>query len=286
MIRAFFMLVLLVNSPAFAEGEQESIPTEDLITKLTEESNQGIGSHTTAWASGFMAIDDEPRFNGGILGSAKPAVSPVMRELVRRGLAALPLLIKHLTDSRSTKLTVGDGFIGKWFADEYDPRDSTSEKLGGVNSGKKTDFEQYTLRVGDLCYVAVGQIVNRELNAVRYQPSRCLVVNSPVERPALAAAVKNDWSNLSAQDHQLSLEKDAMTPHSGSMPGAGLKRLVFYYPAAGEAGMLKLLTRPLYHTRVTYGFFEKTLVGSNRREWDQQIPDFARNMARRVLSVF
>jgi hypothetical protein len=143
-----------------------------------------------------------------------------------------------------------------------------------LGSRKNTDFEQYTLRVGDLCYVAVGQIVNRELNAVRYQPSRCLVVNSPVEHPALAAAVKNDWSNLSAQDHQLSLEQDAMIPHSGFGPGAGLKRLAFYYPEVGETWMLKILNRPLYHTRVTYGFFEKTLVGSNRREWDQQMSRF------------
>ena len=278
-IWAFFssiILVLLVNSPASGEGELGSLAIEDLITKLTEESNQGIGSHATAWASGFLAIDDEPRFNGGILGSAKPAVSPVMRELVRRGLTALPLLINHLTDSRSTKLTVGDGFIGKWFADEYAARDSTPEKLVGMNTGKKTDFEQYTLRVGDLCYVAVGQIVNRELNAVRYQPTRCLVVNSPVERPALAAAVKNDWSNLSAQDHQLSLEKDVMSPHNGVVAGAGLKRLMFYYPEAGEAGMLKLLTRPFYHTRITYNFFERNLVGSNRREWDLQMSRFCR----------
>jgi hypothetical protein len=265
---------LIVSPPVYGEGELESFASEDLITKLTDESNQGIGSHATAWASGFLAMDDEPRFNGGILGSAKPAVSPFMRELVRRGLTALPLLIHHLTDSRSTKLTVGEGFIGKWFANEYDARKSTPEKLMNVRTESDKNFEQYTLRVGDLCYVAVGQIVNRDLNAVRYQPSRCLVVNSPVERPALAAAVKADWTNLSAQDHQLSLEQDAMIPRIGVAPGAGLKRLMFYYPEAGEAAMLKLLTRPFYHTRDTYNFFERTLIGSNRREWDQQMARF------------
>ena len=80
-----------MNSPASGEGEQESLSTEELITKLTEESNQGIGSDATAWASGFLAIDDEPRFNGGILGSAKPVASPAMRELVRRGLGRATL---------------------------------------------------------------------------------------------------------------------------------------------------------------------------------------------------
>ena len=65
-----------------------------------------------------------------------------------------------------------------------------------------------------------------------------------------------------------------MIPHSGLVPGAGLKRLVFYYPEAGDAAMLKLLTRPFYHTRVTYNFFEKTLVGSKRHDWDQQMSRF------------
>jgi len=217
-MRSFFgsvILLLLANSTAFGEGTLDSLPTEELITKLTEESNQGIGSHTSASATGFLAIDDEPRFQGGILGSEKPAVSPVMRELVRRGLAALPLLISHLSDSRPTKLTVGDGFLGKWFADEYAARYLNPRKPGDVNTSKEIQFERYTLRVGDLCYVAVGQIVNRELNAVRYQPSLCLVINSPVEFPALAAAVKKDWGSLSKKNHRLTLEQDAITPSIG-----------------------------------------------------------------------
>jgi hypothetical protein len=276
-IRVLFnTAILLFLASATVSGEQvlDSLPTEELITKLTEESNQGIGSHTTAWASGFLAIDDEPRFSGGMLGSAKPVASPVMRELVRRGLAGLPLLINHLTDSRPTKLTVGDGFTGKWFADEYDARDSTSTKFANLNTRRRIDFENYTLRVGDLCYVAVGQIVNRELNAVRYQPSQCLVVNSPVEFPALAAAVKRDWGTLTAQDHQLSLEQDSMHPHSSFAPGAGLKRLAFYYPEAGERWMLRILKRPFYNRRAAFNFFEKTLAGSKSSEWDQWMSRF------------
>ena len=113
---------------------------------------------------------------------------------------------------------------------------------------------------------------------MRYQPSQCLVVNSPVEYPALAAAVKSDWCDgLSAKDHQLPLELDAGTPHSLFSPAAGLKRLVFYYPEAGETWMLKLLKRPSYDRQVAYNFFEKTLVGSNSREWDQWMSRFRAN---------
>lgn len=64
-MRSFFgsvILVLFVNSTASGEENIDSLPTEELITKLTEESNQGIGSHTSASVTGFLAIDDEPRF--------------------------------------------------------------------------------------------------------------------------------------------------------------------------------------------------------------------------------
>ncbi len=249
-----------------------AMQTEDLISKFQEESDQGIGSHTTAIASGFVAIDDEPRFHGGILGSAKPVTSPVMRELVRRGLAALPALITHLNDARPSKLTVGKGFMGKWFADEYEPRYSDPAKQpAGVNkpAGNPNGagpFDDYTLKVGDFCYVAVGQIVNRQLNAVRYQPSMCLVVNSPVGTPALAAAVKADWGGLTAAEHQHSLEQDAIYVRNPLTSGEALKRLYFYYPQAGEALIVRILSKPLYDHRGQVHFFYKMLVPAKDAE--------------------
>ena len=38
------------------------------------------------------------------------------------------------------KLIVGDGFTGKWFADEYDSRNSNLKKLGEVNTRKRVKF--------------------------------------------------------------------------------------------------------------------------------------------------
>jgi hypothetical protein len=223
---------------------------EDLITKLQDESSQGIGTHESALASGFMAINDQPKFNGGIIGSAKPVISPVMRELVRRGSVALPLLIEHLSDARPTKLVVDHG-MAKWFGNEYDSRNRDKNKLPpGVgapfsSSGPtgEREFDHYTIKVGDLCFVAVGQIVNRQLNAVRYQPSMCLVVNSPVETPALAAAVKADWNGLTPAEHQRSLEHDAVDFSDPFSPPEALKRLLFYYPADTPLA-IRLLNHP------------------------------------------
>ena len=257
---------------------QESRPlaevsTEALVDRLVEESAEGIGSQTTSWAIGFLAIDEEPRFAGGILGSAKPTVSPIMRELVRRGVAALPTLIQHLTDARPTRLVVGDGFMGKWFGDEYDRRDPKKQAIG-TNRTDRADhdrkFDRYTLKVGDLCYVAVGQIVNRDLLATRYQLSLCLVVNSPVETPALAAAVKADWEGLTPKEHEQSLRQDALI----SAPSA-VVRLLYYYPRTGEALVIQMLDRPFYDRQLVFTLFDQQLMEArDESEWGPLLSEF------------
>ena len=229
------------NAGLDAKAALDKLTVDELIAKLQEESEQGIGTHATAWASGFIAIDEEPQFRGGIIGSVKPATSPVLREIVRRGVNALPKLLEHVDDKRPTKLVIKhDGGIGgMWHSDEFhsryaDPKkwppkiNTRLEKSDGFEKGK--EFEaRYTIRVGDLCFVALGQIVNRGLHVVRYQPSACIVINSPVITSALAEAVRKDWSGLTADQHKHSLNDDANSkfPYATS---AALKRLLFYYP--------------------------------------------------------
>jgi hypothetical protein len=217
---------------------------EELIAGLQAESDEGLGTHSAAWASGFIAIDEEPRFRGGILGSAKPVVSPVMKELVSRGVAAMPELLDHVNDHRPTRIVVKlrlGGFGCMWHSDEYSPRYSDRKNLPvNVNTNSMNITErEYTVRVGDLCYVAIGQIVNRHLRAVRYQPTACLVVNSPIETPALAEAVKKDWAGLTADEHQQCLIQDASDPWDDADQSA-LKRLRFYYPKAHVALVVEL----------------------------------------------
>ena len=50
----------------------------------------------------------------------------------------------------------------------------------------------YTVKVADVCYTLIGQIVNRHLLAVRYQSSGGPIVNSPLEAPSLAEKVRKD----------------------------------------------------------------------------------------------
>ena len=39
----------------------------ELIEKLREESEEGVGFHSTAWAEAFVALDEEPRFSAGTM---------------------------------------------------------------------------------------------------------------------------------------------------------------------------------------------------------------------------
>ncbi len=101
----FVVMLTALGSHSQTQGKLTSdrekpqdLKTSELIHRLRDISDEGIGTHSTAWASGFLAIDEEPRFNGGVFGSRKPTVSPIMRELVRRGVAALPELLEHLQD--------------------------------------------------------------------------------------------------------------------------------------------------------------------------------------------
>jgi hypothetical protein len=177
-----------------------------------------------------------------------------MSELVRRGPFALAELIKHLEDKRATKVEVGnrpsgkqvglDAFMFMYFSDEYDskiPHWFSEKEQKNERGPMWKNFEGlYTVKVGDVCYVLIGQIVNRHLLAVRYQPSGGLVVNSPIEAPVLAEEVRRDWGRTDAEALRQSLLQDV---HAANHPrrisreeyterfvNPALERLRLYFP--------------------------------------------------------
>jgi hypothetical protein len=209
-------------------------PAEQLLADLQAIDAPAIGLHPTAWARGFLGTDDEPRFGGGVLGSAKPVAVPAMRELVRRGIIVLPLLLKHLDDPEPTKLTVRPFAGAILFCTEYaarnpDPANPLPKGLDGAIE-PPLSADPYTVKVGDVCFVLIGQICIQSDLAVRYQPTGCLVINSPVVKPALAAAVRRDWSTLTAEEHRLLLYSAAKAGDAGA-----ITRLRLYYPRTAKA---------------------------------------------------
>ncbi len=237
----------------------EEASVQELIDSLCDTDSVVVGAHPTVFTSAFLAIDDAPQFVGGVLGSEAPQANPSMKRLAQLGLEALPELISHLDDRRPTKLKVGgeDIIMSRWFDEEYDPRhraatdDAEQALLPDVDNMFERQFEnEYVVKVGDLCYVLVGQIVNRNLHAVRYQPTSCLVVNSPIESPSLIKRVKRDWGLLTRQEHIDSLRNDLMNAEGEWDGMPALSRLRYYYPEVVEdlhAGALRAKIDEIEH---------------------------------------
>ena len=226
----------------------------ELIDDLSQIDSQSPGIDSAAIYEGFIADDSPGSFQVGVLGVAPLQVPPQMRELVRRGPAALPELIGHLGDSRETRFEVGnkpsgeqvgvDRFFFMYFSDEYDPRDphrfTEQESKDGPRLLEKSFEGRYKVKVGDVCYVLIGQIVNRSLMAVRYQPSGGLIVNSPIEAPVLVERVRNDWGHVDAELLRSSLLEDVHATNQLKSNSRGrytarfvdpaLARLRFYFP--------------------------------------------------------
>lgn len=225
-------LILAFATMASAADDLSATPVEKLIDALAEIDSQTLGLHGTAAVFSFIAEDKPPKFGGGVLGSAAPTIPPPMRELARRGLEALPDLINHLDDKRPTKLTIGkDWFMFRCYNDEYDPKTRPKqEQLYSHENLEKNFNGEYTVKVGDVCFSIIGQIVNRNLLPVRYQPTGGLIINSPIESPTLAERVKEDWSGIDIPGHKASLIADAKYGDYSWAFGSALVRLRFYYP--------------------------------------------------------
>ena len=279
MSRIVVPLVILAASTSLASSQS---PTPDartqrgdvppLIEKLQEIAEGDIGYMPNVSGSGFLPLgESEP--GAMLLGSTNPGAkaiqkptsgSDAMRGLVKRGAAAVPHLIAHLDDKRATKIMIKhEAMIGAMcFNDEYDYNSRTAKQApAGVN--RDMGFEEnhpnfHAVTVGDLCFVALGQIVNRGFSAVRYQPTMCIMVNSPTYSEALRNAIKKEWGDLTVDQHKASLERDFLEPDSEYRRAGACLRIGYYYPDALEPLALKQLAEPRYNV-----FKVQTLVREN-----------------------
>ncbi|HTX77971.1 MAG TPA: hypothetical protein VMD29_17305 [Terracidiphilus sp.] len=254
---------LLLSVPIQSAWAQtrSSRTVAELISDLSQIDARSPGIDSAGMYEGFIADGTPGRFEEGVLGPRAPHVPYAMRELVRRGPAALPELIKHLDDDRPTKLMVGNDpgshskrsvgvnlFMFTYFSDEYDPRVRPPFSEEPWKDGPKPmekHFEgRYTVKVGDVCFALIGQIVNRRLFAVRYQPSGGMIVNSPIEAPVLATKVRRDWGSGDAGLLRTSLLSDIRAARGAKLNDEGwylmapahgaFQRLRLYFPEEYE----------------------------------------------------
>jgi len=247
-------LLLLVSLTSCERSRFSNVSS--LVNDLASVTHSGIGYSGTVSGSAFAPLPDDGEVQSIELAEDDHPAHAVrapesLTKLVALGVKALPVLLEHLVDARPTKLVITNRIGASryiTYSEEYDFNSRTARtKPERVNTGfSQQDLEQYVVTVGDLCFVAIGQIVNRRFSAVRYQPSSLVVVNSPLLHESLRSAVFTEWGGLTEAKHRQSLYEDIAHPDSGSRRVGAVQRLIFYYQDHAEDLILSELSRPLY----------------------------------------
>jgi ankyrin repeat protein len=235
---------VLLAAGTGVRAEPADIPA--LIDKLVEVTDASVASSWSIFGSGFAPLDTEGRSYEEL------RRSDALRQIVKHGAAAVPHLIAHLDDQRKTAIKVKRSDRGRLsLGEEFDvnrrtDRPPTAGKDRPAGKGSFTG-KSYRVTVGDLSFVALGQIVNREYDAISTdQVSWDVLVNSPTVSPALRDRVKQAWGSLTPERHRACLVADFLKPDDDGRRIGACRRLAYYYPDTLEPLALKLLARAAY----------------------------------------
>jgi hypothetical protein len=199
--------------------------------------------------------------------------STAIQTLVEIGPEALPFLLNALDDKTPTELKFenrcGAG-PGMWLDNELwgnplnelemktlGPHKSVMKRIIEHMKGGK-DIKSYTVKVGDVCLVAIGQIVGRGYQVVGNEPTNSMIINSPTEDSRLREQLRKIWaSDDSTRTLMNSLLLDYAT--EGVSEGSSLDSWYF-----GSKLQIEAATRLLYY----YPKETATLIAGRLRELD------------------
>jgi ankyrin repeat protein len=239
-----------VAFPACAdEPKKPADPAVALIDRLEQLGTQDTGYSGSVSGSSFLPLGHR-RASVLVLSPSTPSGrSDAMLALVKLGAQAVPALLDHLDDDRKTKIVIQNNLFGFFRISQDEGEKAEDEDAKGKGKAPFGAPKQYTLRVGDLCYVALGQIVNRNYTAVEYIPSGNVMITSVPHSKTLRADLKKQWSGLTEKKHLESLVKDLNSKKAngddddGARVGASL-RLAYYFPKEYEPIAVQQLKRP------------------------------------------
>jgi len=156
-----------------------------------------------------------------------------LKEVVSRGPAIVSVLLEHL-DDQTPLGAVGEfpnAMRARW---QFDANLNATHlqpgtKLEGV--GKRFGAQPPTQwTVGDLCFVALGQIVNRSyLSKLVFGSSRVEHNDLGTGSPIIEYARK-EWGGLTKERLLQSLRSDIDHPDSSERLSGAIRRLHFYFP--------------------------------------------------------
>jgi hypothetical protein len=191
--------VALVPSKPVSDKEAKRI--QALIADLASIDRPDFGLSATLSGHSFSPVAGQTQTGALLLTDHKIEPSAALRTLVELGPRALPFLLSALEDRTPTGLKMEHkGHVGGMrLANELSgnpvsprEREVLSRRARPVDA---RSIKAYTVKVGDVCMVAIGQIVGRPYRCVRYQPTAIIVINSPTEDPELRAELRAIWSS-------------------------------------------------------------------------------------------
>lgn len=241
--------LVFITFPAGADDPKQPVdPAVALINQLERLDTQDTGYSGSTSGSSFLPLGRRTTSVVLLSSSAPSGVSDAMLSLVKLGAKAAPALLDHLDNDRKTKIVIQN--FGGFFGISQDKGEKAEdEEVKGKGESPFGARKQYTLRVGDLCYVALGQIVNRNYTAVHYIPSGNVAITSVPHSKNLRADLKKQWGRLTEEKHLESLVKDLNTkkPKEGDDDGARVGaslRLAYYFPKEYEPVAVQQLKTP------------------------------------------
>ena len=279
MIRTGVALIAYVLATACSSRADDEL--SKLIDDLVKVSEPSVGYSAMFSGSTFLPYADSEQLETLIIGGTYRSESDVMRRIVATGSDAVPTLLKHLSDDRKIALEPLSGMMWMGFPDEYDfnartratrPRDVNRDWFG---SGEKHP-DSHAITVGDLCFVAIGQIVNRNYSATRYQPTGGLIINSPTYSTRLRAVINEEWADFTREKHRRLLIEDFEKPDDDVRRIGAYWRLSFYYPDAVEPLVLKALEQPVLDVRKIDKFCLNTLYPAKPEDRKRLYDEFIR----------
>ncbi len=226
-----------------------------LIARLKDVDKPDYGISATMSGQVFAPIADSARPGAFLRANHNIKPSEVVIELVKMGPHAMPHLLAAIDDLTHTGIVINHDSLlgGMWHNDEMtmNPVNETERKAFGLFPRPPEDLRNrldnnlgsYTVKVGDVCFVIIGQIVGRRYQAVRYQPSMCVVLNSPTHNATIANRARAIWHADRPREHLLqALLLDYSTQgiydgksFDGWYVGSSLQvqaamRLLYYFP--------------------------------------------------------
>jgi hypothetical protein len=178
---------------------------KECIARLADIESPDYGLSPTMSGEAFLPLAGKRTSHAFLLTDHRLKSSQALQTLVEMGPDSLPFLLAALDDKTPTKLKVEhrSDFGGMWFANEMwgNPVNPVEVRVLGPwkarrpRKGREKHIKSYTVKVGDICLVAIGQVVGRGYQVVRYQPTACIVINSSTEDAALRERVRAIWSS-------------------------------------------------------------------------------------------